>query len=55
MARKKKVSFWARKKISKPSVVKFVTSEGKLVRFKATKKITKPVKVTFYAKKRRRK
>ena len=55
MARKRKVSFWAKKKVSKPTVVRFVTSEGKLVKFKATKKVTKPVKVTFYAKKRKKK
>ncbi len=49
--RKKIVSFWARKKITKPVKVKFRTSSGKIISFKATKKITKLVKVKFKARK----
>jgi hypothetical protein len=47
MAAKKKVSFVAKKVVSKPVKVRFQTREG-LVSFKAIKKISKPVKVTFY-------
>ncbi len=52
--RKKRVSFWATKRTTKPVRVSFETWEGKSVSFHAKKKITKPVKVTFYVKKRRR-
>jgi hypothetical protein len=54
MKGRKKVSFWATKRITKPVKVSFKTWEGKRVSFWATKRITKPVKVTFYLKKRRR-
>lgn len=50
----KRVSFWATKKIKKPTVVRFRRSDGTLVKFKATKTIKKPVKVTFYSNKKRR-
>ena len=49
-----KVSFWARKKVSKPVVVKFQRSDGSYARFEATKIVQKPVKVTFYSRKKRR-
>jgi hypothetical protein len=52
--RRKRVSFRATKKVSKPVRVRFVDKYGKLVSFKATKKVSKPVKVTFYAKRKRR-
>lgn len=54
MAKKgtKKVSFTAKKKVSKPVTVKFDTKSGP-VSFKATKKVTKPEKVSFYAKKKK--
>lgn len=50
----KKVSFWATKKIKKPTVVRFRKSDGTIVKFKATKITKKPVKVTFYSKRRRK-
>ena len=52
--RKKRVSFWATKKIKKPTVVKFRRSDGTIAKFKATKTIKKPVKVTFYTNKKRK-
>ena len=54
MPPKKKVSFWATKKIKKPTIVRFRKSDGTIVKFKATKTIKKPVKVTFYSKRRRK-
>ncbi len=50
----RRVSFWAKKKIKKPTVVRFRRSDGTLVKFKATKIIKKPVKVTFYTTKKRK-
>lgn len=49
-----KVSFWTRKKIRKPVIVKFQRSDGSYAKFKATKIVQKPVKVTFYSRKKRR-
>jgi len=54
MVKKKKVTFVAKKKVTKPVTVRFVTKDGKPIRFKATKKVSKPVKVTFYARKRKK-
>ncbi len=51
--RKQKVSFIAKKKVSKPVKVKFYTKAGKTVSFTAKKKVTKPVRVKFYAKKKK--
>jgi len=50
--RRRKVSFTATKKVSKPTIVKFKTKSGP-VSFKATKKVSKPTNVTFYAKKKK--
>ena len=52
MARKK-VSFVAKKSVTKPVKVKFKTTSGKKVAFKATKSVTKKVKVSFLAKKKK--
>jgi len=51
----KRISFWATKKIKKPTVVRFRRSDGTIAKFRATKIIKKPVKVSFYSTKRRRK
>lgn len=51
---KKKVSFWATKKVQKPVRVRFVNKSGELVSFKAKKKVSIPKKVTFYAKPKKR-
>ncbi|HUV56201.1 MAG TPA: hypothetical protein VMV84_03105 [Dehalococcoidales bacterium] len=53
-ARRKKVSFIAKKKEIKPVRVKFYTSKGEKVSFKATKEVKKPVKVEFYARKKKK-
>lgn len=50
----RRISFWATKKIKKPTIVRFRKWDGTLVKFRATKTIKKPVKVTFYSTKRRR-
>jgi len=53
MARKK-ISFWATKKVKKPVRVRFVNQYGELVSFTARRITEKPVKVSFYAKKKKR-
>jgi hypothetical protein len=53
MAKKTKVSFVAKKTISKPVKVRFETRDG-LVSFKAKKKISKPVRVSFFVEKKKR-
>lgn len=54
--RRKKVSFWATKKVPVKVKVSFTTSKGEKVSFVATKKVPKKVKVTFYTSgKRKRK
>lgn len=53
-AKKEKVSFVARKKVTKPVRVKFYTRAGEKVSFTAKKKIAKPVKVEFYARKKKK-
>jgi hypothetical protein len=50
----RRISFWATKKIKKPTVVSFRRWDGTPVRFRATKVIKKPVKVSFYSTRRRR-
>lgn len=50
----RRISFWATKKIKKPTLVRFRRSDGTIARFKATKTIKKPVKVTFYSTRGRR-
>lgn len=52
-SRRKTVSFIAKKKVSKPVRVKFVTKKGKAVSFSATKKVTRPVRVKFSVKKKK--
>lgn len=52
MAKKTKVSFVAKRTVSKPVKIEFHTKQG-LVSFKATKKVSKPFKVTFYADKKK--
>lgn len=48
---KRRISFKATKKVSKPVTVKFKTSTGKTVSFKAVRKISKPIRVTFRSRK----
>lgn len=48
---KKKVSFWATKKVPKRVKVSFRRFDGEKISFWATKKKTKREKVTFFAKK----
>ena len=45
---RKKVSFWATKKVRKPVRVRFRTRNGDVVSFRAKKKVPKRVKVHFY-------
>jgi hypothetical protein len=49
-----KISFWAKKRVTKPVRVSFKTGKGKRVSFTMTKRFSKPVRVSFYAKKRRK-
>ena len=51
MAKTHKVSFTARKTVSKPVRVEFRTSKGR-VSFIANKTVSKPVKVEFRARKK---
>jgi len=53
MAKRKRVSFYAKKPVKKPVVVKFRRSDGSIAKFKATKIVRKPTKVTFLAKKKK--
>ena len=48
-----KISFWAKKEIREPVVVKFRRSDGSVVNFEATKIVKEPVKVTFFARKKK--
>ena len=50
MVRRKRVTFTARRKVTKPVKVSFKTRAGEKVSFKAKKTVTKPVKVSFLAK-----
>jgi len=50
----RRISFWATKKVKKPTIVKFRRSDGTIAKFKATKIVKKPVKVTFYSTRRER-
>jgi len=52
--RRKRVSFWANKKVPKKINVRFRRADGKIVSFKAIKKIPVRKKVSFLAKKRKR-
>lgn len=53
--KRKKVSFWATKRVPVKVRVSFRTSEGKKVSFVATKRVPKKVKVTFYVHRKRKK
>lgn len=52
-SRRQKISFSAKKRVSKPVKVEFFTKTGQKVSFRGHKKITKPVKVEFYAKRKK--
>ena len=52
--RRKKVDFFAYKKVTKPVRVKFQTSSGEQISFKAQKAFTKRVKVSFFAKRKKK-
>jgi len=54
MARRQRVTFKARKKVTKPVKVSFTTKAGQRVTFKARKKVTKPVTVNFFARRKKR-
>ena len=54
MAKRKKVSFLANKKVRKQIYVEFERSDGTIARFKASKIVNKPVKVTFYKRKKKK-
>ncbi len=49
--KKRRVSFWATKKIPKKATVSFRDSSGRRVSFTATKRVPKKVKVNFWASK----
>ena len=53
--RRKKVTFIASTKVSKPVKVAFYTKDGEKVAFKARRKVTKPVRVQFYVKRNTKK
>ena len=53
--KRKKVSFWATKRVPVKVKVSFRTSERKKVSFIATKRVPKKVKVTFYVPRKRKK
>jgi len=55
MARRKRVTFTARKKATKPVRVSFKTRAGEKVAFRAKKSVTKPVKVSFLVRAKGRK
>lgn len=48
----KKVSFWAKKYVRKPTTVRFRRSDGSIATFRATKIVPKYKRVTFYAKRK---
>jgi len=53
--RRKKISFIAEKKVSKPVKIEFYTKKGEKVSFKGHEQVKKPVRVEFYAKKNKKK
>lgn len=53
MVGKKRVSFWAVRKIPVPVNVRFRDKYGRRVSFEAIKRVPAPVRVIFYAKKRK--
>lgn len=48
--RRKKITFTAEKKVSKPVKVSFYTKSGEKVTFQGHRDVKKPVKVEFYGK-----
>lgn len=55
MAGKKRVSFWATKKVPRQVNVRFRRADGEIVSFKAIKNVPIQKKVSFLAKKKKRK
>ena len=53
MSNKKKVSFWATKRVPKTVKVKFKTARGSNISFSSTKRVPKRVRVSFYAKRKK--
>ena len=54
MVKKKRVSFWATKKVPRRVNVRFRRADGKIISFKATKNVPIRKKVSFLAKRRKR-
>ena len=54
MVRKKRVSFWATKKVPRQVNVRFRRADGKIVTFKAIKKVPIRKKVSFLTRRRKR-
>ena len=51
---RKKVSFTAHKKVSRPTKVTFYTKDGDRVSFKAKVQVKKPVRIQFYVEKEKK-
>jgi len=51
---RQRVSFTAKRQVSKPVRVEFYTKTGERVSFKGHQKVSKPVRVEFYAKKQKK-
>jgi len=52
--RRKLVSFWGTKKVTKPVKIKFRRASGEKVSFSGHKTVTKRVRISFLAKRKRR-
>jgi len=50
----RRVSFWATKKVARPTTVRFRRADGSVAEFNATKIVKQPVKVSFYSTRRRK-
>ncbi len=48
---KQKISFVAKKEVSKPVRIEFYTKKGEKVSFKGHEQVKKPIRVEFYVKK----
>lgn len=53
-SRRKRVTFKANKKVTKPVKVSFKTKAGQKVSFKAHESVTKPVTISFLAKRKKK-
>jgi hypothetical protein len=53
MARRQRVTFRAKRKVTKPVKVSFKTKAGQKVSFRARKKVTKRVNVSFLARRKK--